>query len=371
MFAPIPQTSVMRLFARSVPPLVAASAACSTASVANGGLSALASVVGTGRERAMSIPAVSRSRDLLVSLVSSCPIRQYGTQWNGEHLEELPLPPEQWMLRPDPRTTRSHWLAWICDDLIFHGRAFALVTSRSATGFPASFQWLPAEYVNVQAQMWAGNAPVTQLEAIRFNGADLPIRDVVCFWSSTEPVIRCGARAIVTNERLDLAAQRFASSPIAFGWLRQVGGEPLSGQELTELAEGWATARDTNTIAALNEYVVWEESSMDPSRLQLVEARRHQAVEIARLMSVPAYLINADAGTGMTYQNAQQASADLVQFGALPYLEVIEQTLSADNVTPRGRLVRLDRTYWLDSNPLSTGTSPGAEMPAPSQGAPV
>ena len=357
----------MGIFSRREPVAeVRASASCSTASVATGGLSSLASVVGTGRERAMAIPAVSRSRDLLVSLISSCPIRQFGTQWNGEHLEEIPLPPEPWMLRPDPRSTRSHWLAWIADDLIFHGRAFALVTSRLATGFPNSFAWLPAAYMNVQAEMWAGNAPVTEIQAIRFNGTDLPIRDVVCFWSSTEPVIRCGARAIVTNERLDMAAQRFASSPIAFGWLKQVGGEPLSGDELAALAEGWAEARDSNTIAALNEYVTWEESSMDPSRLQLVEARKHQAVEIARLMSVPAYLINADSGNSMTYQNAQQASADLVQFGALPYLETIEQTLSSDQVTPRGRIVRLDRAYWLDANPLSSGSDPGTDQqPAP------
>lgn len=307
----------------------------------------------------MAIPAVSRSRDLLVSLIASCPIRQYGTQWNGEDLEEIPLPPDSWMLRPDPRTSRNHFLSWIADDLIFHGRAFALVTSRYATGFPASFAWLPASSVSVQAQMWAGNAPVTEVQDIRFNGVSLVLNDVVCFWGSSEPVIRCGARAIVTNERLDIAAQRFASSPIAFGWLKQVGGEPLSGEELAALAEGWAEARDSNTIAALNEFVTWEESSMDPSRLQLVEARKHQAVEIARLMSVPAYLINADSGSSMTYQNAQQASADLVQFGALPYLEVIEQTLSSDQVTPRGRVVRLDRSYWLDANPLSTGSDPG------------
>lgn len=355
----------MRLFARRPEAAnVRASAACSTASVASGGLSSLTSVVGTGRERAMAIPAVSRARDLLVSLISSCPIEQYGTQWNGESLEEIPLPPEPWMLRPDPRTTRSHFLAWIADDLIFHGRAFALVTSRLATGFPNSFQWLPAEYMNVQAAMWAGNSPVTPIEAIRFNGTEIPIRDVVCFWSSTAPVLRCGARAIVTNERLDLAAQRFASSPIAFGWLKQVGGEPLSGQELQELAEGWAEARDTNTIAALNEFVSWEESSMDPSRLQLVEARQHQAVEVARFMSVPAYLINADSGSSMTYQNAAQAASDLVQFGALPYLECIEQTLSSEQVTPRGRIVRLDREYWLDANPLSSGSNPGSPDPA-------
>jgi phage portal protein BeeE len=294
----------------------------------------------------MALPTISRARDLLVSVVSSCPIEQYGTQWSGEDMEEIPLPPETWMFRPDPRTTRVHWLSWITDDLIFYGRAFALVTSRSATGFPASFQWLPSEYVNVQASMFAGNAPVTAIEAIRFQGADLPIRDVVCFWAPHQPVLGCGTRAICTAQRLDLAAERFASSPIAFGWLSQTGGEPLSTSELGELAEGWAAARELNSVAALNEFVQWNESGLNPSVMQLVEGRQHQAVELARLMSVPSYLVNADSGSSMTYQNALQAKEDLYDLGALPLIECIEQTLSRDDVTPRGRLVRLNSEQW-------------------------
>jgi len=333
---------------------------CSTASVAAGGLSAFTSAVGGGRERAMALPTVSRARDLLVSVVSSCPIEQYGTQWNGEDMEEIPLPPESWMWRPDPRTTRSHFLSWITDDLIFYGRAFALVTSRMATGFPASFQWLPAEYMNVQAAMWAGNSPVTAIEAIRFNGTELPIRDVVCFWSPNQPVLGCGNRAICTAQRLDLASERFASSPIAFGWLSQTGGEPLSTDELGELATGWAEARELNSVAALNEYVTWNESSLDPSKMQLVEARQHQAVELARLLSVPSYLVNADSGSSMTYQNALQAKEDLYDLGALPLIECIEQTLSRDDVTPRGRIVRLDADKW---KPSAMDHSP--ETPAP------
>lgn len=337
---------------------VPVAATCSTATVAAGGLSAFASAVGGGRERAMALPTVSRARDLLVSVVSSCPIEQYGTQWTGEDTEEIPLPPETWMLRPDPRTTRTHFLSWITDDLIFYGRAFALVTSRSATGFPASFAWLPAEYVNVQAAMFAGNAPVTEIEAIRFQGTDLPIRDVVCFWSPNQPVLGCGTRAICTSQRLDLAAERFASSPIAFGWLSQTGGEPLSTVELGELAEGWAQARELNSVAALNEFVSWNESSLDPSKMQLVEARQHQAVELARLMSVPSYLVNADTGSSMTYQNAAQAKEDLYDLGALPLIKCIEQTLSRDDVTPRGRLVRLEADKWKPAHDVE-------EQPAP------
>lgn len=293
----------------------------------------------------MAIPSVSRARDLLVSLIAACPIEQFGTQWDGETVVEIPLAPETWMERPDPRTTRSHWLAWIADDLIFHGRAFAYVTSRNAQGFPASFAWLPAEAVDVQAAMWAGNFPITEVESIRFNGTQLPTRDVVAFWGNGDPVLRCGAHAVLTAERLNNAALRFATSPTPMGWLQQTGGEPLSSDDLADLAAGWAEARETNVIAALNEYVTFHEASIDPSKLQLVEARAHQDVEIARVMSVPSYLINADTGSSMTYQNADMARRDLAELGAQQLILTIEQTLSGDNVTPRGRRVRL-RRYW-------------------------
>lgn len=328
-----------------------------------GAASLVAASVGAGRLRAMQIPTVSRARDLMASLVGSLPIRQYGTQWNGEDLEEVPLPPEAWMLRPDPATTRAHLLAWTFDDLVFHGRAYWFVSSRYSTGFPASFSWMPAELTTLDAERIVGNVPLGEYR-ITFEGRPIPNRDVVVFYSPNDPVLLDGARAIRTAERLDRAAERFANTPAAFGWLRQTSGEPMSGDELADLASAWAAARDSNAIAALNEFVEWNESQMDPTRLQLLEARQHQALELARLMNVSPFLVGAPTGSSMTYQNAEQAQAQLA-VDAGPYIDAIEQTLSRDDVTPRGRLVRLDRSVWL-AHAQEAGTAP-----APAEEAPV
>ena len=50
----------------------------------------------------------------------------------------------------------------------------------------------------------------------------------------------------------------------------------------------------------------------------------------------------------MTYQNALQARQDLYLFGAKPFIECIEQTLSMNNVTPRGRYIYLDVEAYLE-----------------------
>ena len=105
---------------------------------------------------------------------------------------------------------------------------------------------------------------------------------------------------------------------------------------------------------------------MDPSKLQLTEARTYQALEMARVANIPPYLVGAPTGSGMTYQNALQARQDLYLFGAKPYIDCVEQTLSMNNVTPRGRYIYLDVEYYLEE----ANNVPGEENAAPSQALP-
>ena len=129
---------------------------------------------------------------------------------------------------------------------------------------------------------YAGGVPVGAY-SVTFAGTVLPPDDVVMFWSPIAPLLDTAARAILIGERLDQSSLRFASTPTAFGYLKQTSGEPLDGDELAELAAGWAEARDTNSVAALNEFVDWKESTMSPDKLQLVESRQHQALELSQI----------------------------------------------------------------------------------------
>ena len=303
---------------------------------------AAVSTTGVGRDRAMSIPTVARSRDLLATIVGSLPIRHLATvtQPTGD-VEEVPLPLEGWMIQPDPARTRSWMLAWTFDSLYFYGYAAWYVTSRYSDGRPATFTLLPPENVYVNATTFIGNAPFGAY-TIEVAGNVIPDRDLVMFWSPTEPLLRTGYRAMLLSERLDLSALRFAANPVAMGYLRQVGGEPLSSDELSELAQAWASARAEGAIGALNEFTEWHESGLDLTKFQSLESRQHQALELARVCGISPYLVGAPTGTGMTYQNAQQAQEQLL-IDARPYIECIEQTLSASPILPRGRIVRLGR----------------------------
>ena len=343
---------------------VAATGGCTATAAAVGSVAWFAqnSTVGVGRARAMALPTISRARDVLASIVASCPIKQYGTQWNGEDLELLPLPPDPWMIRPDQTSTRAHTLAWTLDDLLFYGRAHWYVTSRYPNGYPASFTWLPAEYVTVTANLTVGNQPVGEY-TIRFQGTEVATRDVISFWSPLEPTLRVGVRTICTAERLENAALRLATNPVGFGWLKVTSGEPMSSEELAELGTGWVDARsalDGNSVGVLSQDVDYVESQMDPSRLQLVEARAQAALDLARVANVPPWIVGVAVG-GMTYSNVQEQNRQAVLYGALPFLEVIEQTLSSDQVLPSGRIVRLDRSAWLEAVADSAANLPDNE----------
>jgi len=112
--------------------------------------------------------------------------------------------------------------------------------------------------------------------------------------------------------------------------------------------------------------VQWHESSIDPNKLQLTTARQYQSLELARLTNVPPYLVGAPTGTGMTYQNAVQARGDLIDFGAMPYITAIEDTLSGPNVLPQGRFVLLDVEAWTrTAAAVDATTTLPADEPAP------
>jgi phage portal protein BeeE len=144
---------------------------------------------------------------------------------------------------------------------------------------------------------------------------------------------------------------RFASNEITAGYLQQTpNSEPMDGEELSDLVAGWSAARSRNAIAALNSSVTWHEFDSDPSKLQLVEARKHQMTELANLCNVPQVLVGADAGTGMTYTNVQESQRALY-ISAKQYIECISQTLSMNNVLAPGHLCRLNVSEYLHESP--------------------
>lgn len=300
---------------------------------------------GDARARAMSVPTISRARDLIASMFGCLPIEFYREMWNGEEMDAVEIAPRAWGRRLDPTVTNNFIMSWTFDDLFFYGRAFWHVQSRTQDGFPASFTRLPAAMVTTMDQagpVWFGPS-----NEILFNGLALDSRDVIQFLSPIQGICYMSQRAINTALALENSVERNARSAIPAGVLRQVGGEPLSPAELSEMAHAFNEARLTNQTAALNEFLTYEATSVTPDKMLLVDSRQFQALELARVANIPPYLAGIAVG-GYQYSNATQAKQDLYLFAAKNFIECWNQTMSADNVLPRGTFVRLDVDSYLE-----------------------
>ena len=292
---------------------------------------------------ALSLPTVSRARDLLASTISGLEFRQYVKQWNGTEYEEIYVPNETWMENPDPKVPRQFTLANTVTDLWISGRAFWAITSRNATdGRPMSFQWIPASQVSTPNQ--EGPQFFSMPDTIKLNGVDLDPNEVITFLAPTTGLMYSGRRAVSIATHLDQYADRAATIETVPGYLQQTAaGETMSGEELGDLASQWAQARrEGNVIGALNNYVNFVEFDRDPLEVNAAQ-REYQALDLSRMCSVPAYLVSAPTpGASMTYQNASQARQDLWLFGAQMYAHAIESRLSMNDVVSRGRYVCFD-----------------------------
>jgi hypothetical protein len=320
---------------------------------------------GDARARAMSVPTISRARDLIASMFACLPVQFYREQWNGEEMEPYEIAPRAWGRRMDPTVTNNFLMAWTFDDLFFTGRCFWHVQSRTTDGFPASFTRLPAAMVTTMDQagpVWFGPS-----NEILFNGLPVDSRDVIQFISPIQGMLYTSARTISTALALENSVERNARSAIPAGVLRQVGGEPLSPAELGEMAHAFNEARMTNQTAALNEFLTYEATTATPDKMLLVDSRQFQALELARVANIPPYLAGIAVG-GYQYQNAEQAKQDLYLFAAKNFIQCWNETMSADNVLPRGTFVRLDVDSYLEELKVGEATMEirdDIETPAP------
>lgn len=309
---------------------------------------------GTFEQIALSLPTVSRARDLLASTISGLEFRQYVKQWNGTEYEKIYVPNESWMENPDPKVPRQFILANTVTDLWMTGRAFWAVTSRNATdGRPMSFQWLPS--ANIDTPNESGPQFYSMPQQIRLNGVELDPHEIITFLAPTTGLMYSGRRAVNIATHLDQYADRAATIETVPGYLQQTSaGETMSGEELGDLAAQWAQARkEGNVIGALNNYVEFKEFKADPLQVNAAQ-REYQALDLSRICSVPAYLVSAPTpGASMTYQNASQARQDLWLFGCQMLATAITSRLSMNDVVSRGRYVCFDTDDLLSIGEMS------------------
>jgi HK97 family phage portal protein len=142
----------------------------------------------------------------------------------------------------------------------------------------------------------------------------------------------------------------YAREPVPTMVLKS-NGTALPADRIAKLLESWGQSRRNRSTAFLNADVELQTLGFDPEKLQLNQARSYVSTELARVTGIPAYYVDAESGSSMTYTNATLARQSLLDFSLRPIMTAIEERLSmtgmANDFVPASQEVKFDLDDYL------------------------
>lgn len=298
------------------------------------------------REQAMSVPSCARARNIICSSIASIGLevidRSTGMDIEGATPRVIRT--------PDPRIPGSATYVWTCEDLLFYGYAYWQITELFADTFRVrSVQRVSPTRVTIQT-----NSLATEIEYYMVDGTPVPnsgIGSLVVFNGNDEGLLNRAGATIRTGSELERAAAMYAREPIPSMVLKS-NGTALPADRIAKLLESWGVARRNRGTAFLNADVELQTVGFDPEKLQLSAARSYIATEIARACGIPAYYIDAETGSSMTYSNAVNQRSTLLDFSLIPLMTSISERLSMPDFIPSSQQVKFDLSDYLRGSDL-------------------
>lgn len=289
------------------------------------------------RAAAMSIPAIARARKLLCSTIARMPLRAFR---GADQLPDAAQP--TWTYSTAGQVPYQR-LVWTVDDLIFHGRSL-WQSVPGVDGFPVQVARVPWELWEWDGQRFidGDGRPYDPDRLILIEGVD-------------EGILQFGGRTIRSAAALEATVASVAAHPFRLE-LHQTSGDQLADTEKRALIEQTRKAlADNEGILFTNQAVETKEHGAAGSGPLLVEGRNASAVDCARLVGIPAAMIDATAaGASLTYETTAGRNGEFWDYGIAAYAAPITARLSQDDVVPRGQRIGFDASDLI-SAVLPTG----------------
>ena len=298
------------------------------------------------REEAMSVPTIARGRNIICSSIASIGLEVIDRSTGMEIEDTTP----RVIRTPDPRVPGSATYVWTCEDLLFYGYAYWQITELfSDTYRVRSVQRISPARVTIQT-----NSLATEIEYYMVDGSPVPnsgIGSLVVFNGNDEGLLNRAGKTIRTGAELERAAAMYAREPIPSMVLKS-NGTALPADRIAKLLDSWGIARRNRSTAFLNADVTMESVGFDPEKLQLNQARSYVSTELARALGIPAYYVDAETGSSMTYSNATNQRQTLLDFSLIPLMTSISERLSMPDFVPQSQQVKYDLSDYLRGSNL-------------------
>jgi phage portal protein BeeE len=298
------------------------------------------------REQAMMVPTVARARNIICSSIASIGLEVIDRSTGMEIEDATP----RVIRTPDPRIPGSATYVWTCEDLLFYGYAYWQITELFADTYRVrSVQRVSPARVTIQT-----NSIASEIEYYMVDGTPVPnsgVGSLVVFNGNDEGLLNRAGATIRTGAELERAAAMYAREPVPSMVLKS-NGTALPADRIAKLLDSWGAARRSRGTAFLNADVELQTVGFDPEKLQLNQARSYVATELARATGIPAYYVDAETGSSMTYSNATTQRQTLLDFSLIPLMTSISERLSMPDFIPQSQEVKYDLSDYLRGSDL-------------------
>lgn len=298
------------------------------------------SIPRVSRQRAMTVPAIARARNLVSGICGSMPLHRVN-RFDNSRLPEIPL-----QLQPDPMHPASVTWSYIFDSIMFYGVSYCQVLSEYQDGRIQHFRWLDPSLI--QENVDHNNVVV----GYNYDGRDMPtsgVGRVIIFESFEDGILSRGGRTIETAIELQEAANRAAKEPAPQVILKNEGVD-LPAAKIQDILAGWKAARRERATAYLNASMKIETVGYNARENQLVEAQQFMSTELARLCNIPPHFLGSDYAQSMTYANVETERRNLVDLSLKPYIVAVESRLNMPDFSTRDVQYRFDMDSFLRGN---------------------
>jgi len=298
------------------------------------------------REQAISIPAVSKARNLLVSTIAPWPLRAF--RRNDDGTDEETTRQHPWLYRTNGTESPYDRMAWTVDDVIFYG-ASLWVVERGAADKDGRRPILAAERCPIDK--WT----VTDGH-ILVDEQDIPDEEIILFNPPFEGLLRLGNRTLRGAIDTENAWTGRMRNPIPLVELKVTDDSNLTQEEVEAYVKAWAAARrDPNGAVNFTppgiELVV--HGDIKPELFQ--EARNGIRTDVGSYVNIRASMLDGTIGIDSLTYTTKDGEKNLFYELDVPFWsDPIEGALSQDNCVPRGQRVRFDK-YAAYNLPVSTG----------------
>lgn len=287
------------------------------------------------REGALQIPPMKRGRDILVGVVSGMQLQEW-----QDTTETTPA----WLRGSASGISPWHRMAMTIDDLIWYDWS-AWTVSRDSSGAILDAIRIPYERWSVDD--YTG--------AVYVDGSQVSAEEIIVFpGNGSGGILATGATTIKGYRALERSWIGRAQNPIPLVELHQTSDDPLTpdgdndaeSDEIGRLIDEWSLARTSPTGAV----------GYTPHNIEVrvhgtvqtdlyVEGRNAAVLDVARLLNIPAALLDGSMSTAtLTYSTTEGKANEFASYSIPTWTNPIEARLSLDDVSPAGRVIRFDRT---------------------------